>query len=429
MNGKKLRYGLVFIVLTTLIYMLMELRYGLPIRPLRPKHYAAAAVLAACSCLIHSRRAAASPGYAGELLLGCRNQPGRIVYMDYLRVLASFLVILVHVLEPAYAQLPPHTFSRNVMAAAAGLGLSCNLLFMMLSGALLLGGREESVLQFYSRRFVRVLIPCFAYYLLYFFYVEGIFALSPGNWGSLIQSFLSNDSGQTPHFWLVYIILMFYVAAPFFRIMLRHMTEPMLEALAAVIFILHFICTYGPLVHIQFAASSFLASWDSIFLLGYYCTTRSAMKHYRLFMTAGLLSGLAIAGSIMAPESLGPLVYNNAPPQMLFTCAVFLFFRKHGDRLFARIPTLLSAIGRYSFSILLIHWLVLHRIVGDVFGINSLSFGIAGGILVSFLLTLVISLALSFLYDNTVVLCMDRACEIFFGVLGRVGKRLGRFAK
>ena len=71
-----------------------------------------------------------------------------------------------------YAQLPPHTFSRNVMAAAAGLGLSCNLLFMMLSGALLLGGREESVLQFYSRRFVRVLIPCFAYYLLYFFYVE-----------------------------------------------------------------------------------------------------------------------------------------------------------------------------------------------------------------------------------------------------------------
>ena len=64
-----------------------------------------------------------------------------------------------------------------------------------------------------------------------------------------------------------------------------------------------------------------------------------------------------------------------------------------------------------------------------MFGINGLSFGIAGGILVSFLLTLVISLALSFLYDNTVVLCMDRAWEIFFGVLGRVGKRLGRFAK
>ena len=429
MNGKKLRYGLVFFVLTTLIYMLMELRYGLPIRALRPKHYAAAAVLAVYSCLIHSRRAGASSGYARELFLGYQNKPGRIVYMDYLRVLAALLVILVHVLEPAYALLPPHTFTRNVMAASAGLGLSCNLLFMMLSGALLLGGKEESVLEFYSRRFVRVLIPCFAYYLFYLFYVEGISALSPGNWGSLIQSFLSNDSGQTPHFWLVYIILMFYVAAPFFRIMLKHMTEPMLEALTAVIIILHFIYTYGPLVRVEFAASAFLASWDSIFLLGYYCTTQSAMKHYRLFMTAGLLSGLAIAAAIMASESLGPLVYNNAPPQMLFTCAVFLFFRKHGDSLFARIPTLLSAIGRYSFSILLVHWLVLHRIVDDVFGINGLSFGIAGGILASFLLTLIISLALAFLYDNTVVLCMDRACEILFGALGRVRKRLGSFTK
>ena len=259
MNGKKLRYGLVFFVLTTLIYMLMELRYGLPIRALRPKHYAAAAVLAVYSCLIHSRRAGASSGYARELFLGYQNKPGRIVYMDYLRVLAALLVILVHVLEPAYALLPPHTFTRNVMAASAGLGLSCNLLFMMLSGALLLGGKEESVLEFYSRRFVRVLIPCFAYYLFYFFYVEGISALSPGNWGSLLQSFLSNDSGQTPHFWLVYIILMFYVAAPFFRIMLKHMTEPMLEALTAVIIILHFIYTYGPLVRVEFAASAFLA--------------------------------------------------------------------------------------------------------------------------------------------------------------------------
>ena len=79
MNGKKLRYGLVFFVLTTLIYMLMELRYGLPIRALRPKHYAAAAVLAVYSCLIHSRRAGASSGYARELFLGYQNKPGRIV--------------------------------------------------------------------------------------------------------------------------------------------------------------------------------------------------------------------------------------------------------------------------------------------------------------------------------------------------------------
>ncbi|MFQ9701299.1 MAG: hypothetical protein ACLR0U_00200 [Enterocloster clostridioformis] len=221
---------------------------------------------------------------------------------------------------------------------------------------------------------------------------------------------------------------MFYVAASFFRIMLKtHDTEPMLEALTAKSLLscisLH---TYGPLVRVEFAASSLPGIMGFHFPAG--ILLHHPARHENItgcsLMTAGLLSGLAIAAAIMASESLGPLVYNNAPPQMLFTCAVFLFFRKHGDSLFARIPTLLSAIGRYSFSILLVHWLVLHRIVDDVFGINGLSFGIAGGMYRHpFLLTPIISLALAFPYDNTVVLCMDRACEILFGALGRVRKR------
>ena len=429
MNGKKLRYGLVFIVLTTLIYMLMELRYGLPIRPLRPKHYAAAAVLAACSCLIHSRRAAASPGYAGELLLGCRNQPGRIVYMDYLRVLASFLVILVHVLEPAYAQLPPpYLFQKcDGCGGRSGLKLQPAVHDAQRGTA---AGRKGGIR-------LTILFPalcqgadslfCLLPLILLFMWKASL--PSVRKLGQPDTELPVNDSGQTPHFWLVYIILMFYVAAPFFRIMLRHMTEPMLEALAAVIFYPAFH------LHLRPSGSYTVCSLLLPGIMGLHFPAGILLHHpvcHEALPAVHDGRPVVRAGNSRlhhGPGEPGPLVYNNAPPQMLFTCAVFLFFRKHGDRLFARIPTLLSAIGRYSFSILLIHWLVLHRIVGDVFGINGLSFGIAGGILVSFLLTLVISLALSFLYDNTVVLCMDRACEIFFGVLGRVGKRLGRFAK
>ena len=55
----------------------------------------------------------------------------------------------------------------------------------------------------------------------------------------------------------------------------------------------------------------------------------------------------------------------------------------------------------------LIHWLSLHRIIGNVFGINGLSFGIGGGILLTFLLTLAISLFIALIYDNTVILCLN----------------------
>ena len=36
----------------------------------------------------------------------------------------------------------------------------------------------------------------------------------------------------------------------------------------------------------------------------------------------------------------------------------------------------MKEIGKISFSVLLVHWLVLYRIVGDILGISAMSFGI-----------------------------------------------------
>ena len=132
------------------------------------------------------------------------------------------------------------------------------------------------------------------------------------------------------------------------------------------------------------------------------------MKRYPLFLTAGGLSALLILWTNFISEGFGPFLYNNALPQMFLACALFLFFRKHGKQSFVRLPAILAPISKYSFSILLIHWLSLHRIIGNVFGINGLSFGIGGAdSLLTFLLTLAISLFIALIYDNTVILCLN----------------------
>ena len=393
--------------LAILIYLMMEIRYLGMEHPFQPQNFAAVLGLSVLSCLIHCAKNKHTPGYIRQLILGRSPSISRIGYMDWLRVLAVALVILVHVLEGAYPALPPDSLSRHIMAGTAGLGLSCNLLFLMLSGALLLGGKEEPLSRFYSRRFLRVALPCFAYYVLYTFYSNGISALAPGNWIHLIRGFLSGGNGDTPHFWLVYVILLCYLASPFFQVMVKHMTTAMLEGLILVIFLLHGLYTYGPLAGFILPDTTFLASWESIFLLGYYCTTDQAMKRYPLFLTAGGLSALLILWTNFISEGFGPFLYNNALPQMFLACALFLFFRKHGKQSFVRLPAILAPISKYSFSILLIHWLSLHRIIGNVFGINGLSFGIGGGILLTFLLTLAISLFIALIYDNTVILCLN----------------------
>lgn len=424
---KRTRFALSVLILTTFIYEATQIRYRGQTHPFSLRNYLIIGIAVAFAVLIHeSRQKGTSPAaYRKSLLFGASDRPGRIVYMDYLRVLAAVLVIAVHVMEPTYQSLTPLSPAWTLLALLTSIALCCNLLFMMLSGALLLQNSEESLTGFYVKRALKVLLPFFAYYLFYQYYVFGISILLPSNWFSLLQEFLSNESGRTPHFWLVYVILSFYAAAPFLAVMVKHLPERMLAGLTAVCLFLHAVFTYAPCLRLNFVLVPFLASWDAIFLLGYFCTTQTALKHYRRFMAGGVLSVLFAAAAINTTDSFPALLYNNAPPVMLISCAVFLFFRRHGDGLFSRIPAFLSVIGRYSFSILLIHWFVLFEIVEGRLGINGFSFGIIGGTIASILLTLLISLVFAIVYDNTVVLCLDWLVR----ALLRAGARLLRQSK
>ena len=95
-------------------------------------------------------------------------------------------------------------------------------------------------------------------------------------------------------------------------------------------------------------------------------------------------------------------IYQNAPTMLFFSSAIFiavkrLFAGKRSAGHFVRL------ISRYSYSILLIHWGVLHFVVKQVLGVNVLSGGIWGGCILMMALTLVISVAGAVLLDNTLM--------------------------
>lgn len=86
----------------------------------------------------------------------------RIKAYDYIRVLAVVFVIAAHVVqsdsEPAAG-----TSAFMALRIMAVLFLNCNLLFVMLSGALLLNQKEEPVSVFYRKRIFKVVIPMAVY--------------------------------------------------------------------------------------------------------------------------------------------------------------------------------------------------------------------------------------------------------------------------
>ena len=174
-------------------------------------------------------------------------KPSRKVYMDVLRVIATVFVICVHTVALAKTTAAPGTLLFRVLEVFNYTFLSCNLFFVMISGALLLPVKGERCRDFFARRFIRVFIPLVVYYNLYVCAKEGIGRLAPSQWGLMLQRFFIGPPVEAPHLWLVYAIIWLYVLTPFLRYLVQNIPDPVMNGVMLVIFLLNAYVTYVPL--------------------------------------------------------------------------------------------------------------------------------------------------------------------------------------
>ena len=232
----------------------------------------------------------------------------RKVYIDYLRVAATVFVIGVHTVSLASSMLERGTVSFQVLETFDFLFLSCNLLFIMISGALLLPVQGERVGVFFRKRFSKVAIPLVVYYIFYVCAKEGIQWISPNHWFALLKRILIGAPEEAPHFWLVYVILWLYVLTPFLRWLLWNIPDTVFYGVMAVIFA---VCGW------------FVDSFVGAFLLGYLLDGKCSRKVENLFLAGGavsfLLSCYWIAG---VGENYENYLYNNSPSMLLLSAAI-----------------------------------------------------------------------------------------------------------
>ncbi|UDQ98677.1 acyltransferase family protein [Lentisphaerota bacterium WC36G] len=141
----------------------------------------------------------------------------RIIYLDVLRVIACFMVVLTHAGDSYILQ----TESSSIYLA---LIRPCVPLFILLSGILLLPVNLEYG-SFIKRRFTRVLIPFLVWSILYVFMPvpSKLMFGGPENFltGSDMNIYLYNImlipinfTKSNAHFWFIYTILGLYLFLP-----------------------------------------------------------------------------------------------------------------------------------------------------------------------------------------------------------------------
>lgn len=140
----------------------------------------------------------------------------RVVFLDYLRVVACFMVICVHCIEPFYIG------GDGLLIKSAGDGWICTLLdsafrsavplFVMASSYLLFPLKYDTK-TFFRKRFVRVAVPLAFWAVLYavipFYNVPSDTSVAEG-----LQQVAFNFTARSGHLWFVYMLLGVYLVMP-----------------------------------------------------------------------------------------------------------------------------------------------------------------------------------------------------------------------
>lgn len=264
----------------------------------------------------------------------------RIVFLDYARIFACFLVILVHVCESYYGisdgemacsqSMVANEWDRIWVSVFDGFSRMAVPLFIIISAYLLVPLKEEEAAwTFYKRRFKRVIPPFIVFMLLY--------STLPLVWGQLsaeeslfdLSRVWLNFPSLAGHLWFMYPLLSIYLFAP--------MISPWLRKTSAneeLFFMgLFFVSTFLPFINHFIGEAWGQCFWNEFHLLwyfsgylGYVVTAHYIRKHLTWSRSKRLGWGATML-LVGAATTIWSFYTQVVPGQMLDTVTIELGWR------------------------------------------------------------------------------------------------------
>ena len=340
-----------------------------------------------------------TPGYLPNTLAILKNN--RKPVYDYIRIIAVVFIISVHILGPDWENTKgmENTIIYHVLNyIRCFTGVSGDCLFIMISGALLLGFKEESVLTFYRKRLTKVAIPLVIYYLFYLWQYDAMGGLSVLQ---VIKKIITADytGANVYHFWLIYIIISLYVIVPFLRYMLKDMPYKVLTSLVSVMFIYYLLTK---LIINESAMPMHFSFWLMMFIMGYWYGNSETRKYDNIAIALGLFAAI-IFGIYLKLRTGLPDDFDSEYPLIIpASIGIMAIFFKLQNRL--KNVYLIRLISKYSYGIILVHMLVINFAVKlYIYKYFSALYYQGLGFVLIVLITLIGSLITAYFIDNIFV--------------------------
>lgn len=348
-----------------------------------------------------------------------RSFGARKLYLDYARVLAAACVILAHACNMQRTEVA-EPWKIGLVTICAGMGLVCNPLYVMISGSLLLSSeKKESLLDFYYRRFIKIVIPLVVYYSVFLCVSGQMSFLPPENLGKGFLQILAGESDIVPHYWLIYTLISLYILTPPIRVLAGKLKDSRLTAVFWLIMAVETIITLLPLWGIFVGFWLDLLQWVGVFLMGYIITEKRSKMLERSVLILGGISVFTICAILLEDYSWIGYLCNASPLMVLVAGAVLILLSKIKRTPGKIIGTAIQAVSKYSYAIILVHWYGLFVVAWGKLGFQPLRFGCVGGILLTVAVATFVCFLMGVAGDNTIVFMIQSVFELPYQWLKR----------
>ncbi|MGM9946347.1 MAG: acyltransferase [Lysinibacillus sp.] len=293
----------------------------------------------------------------------------RIYYMDYLRTIAIIGVLSIHAAAPYATMYQKIDFSMwEAGIIYNSLSRWCVPIFFMISGALLLGKKEESLKEFFSKRANKILIPFVFWSVIYYLWRVWYIYKSAASFTEFKQLFL--NANVYYHLWYFYALIGIYLLVPMFNVFCRYASQQIVGYTVAMYLLFFGVFRYYSFLVPNKLVNYFpLTEFIGIILLGFYLGKFDQSKRMRIIIyIAGIIGAIA---TILRTNALtidqgqfSSYAFGYATPNVLaMSIALFVFFKyfimkRQQNEQFAP-SKLLQRISFTSFGIYLVHPMLL----------------------------------------------------------------------
>lgn len=330
----------------------------------------------------------------------------KIGWIDNLRALATFSVIIVHVAGPLlvnFSQASPvynEWWTGNIYDSIVRY---CVPVFVMLTGALLLGS-DIPLDVFLKRRFTRIIWPFVfwsAIYLIQGYVTTEEFSYPGGipNW--IYQSFMA---GVRYHMWFIFMIIGVYLFIPIINKWIIHATEKEIRYFL-IIWLIFIVKGIPGLEFLQIKVELlYFSGYLGYAVLGYYLSVKdwparkSVISGLFLFVAGVLITALGTYYRSLQTGAFDGVYYNYLSLNVLMAATgLFLVFKYAGQNNGA-LRHVISIISKHSYGIFLCHLLTLNLLT--TIGVDAYFINPAAGIFITASLCLLVSLLMVWLVSK-----------------------------